>query len=65
MAELPRLQMYLTALTSERPYHEAWPLEKTVDLIKNSKGQHFDADYVDAFLGILDSILEIKNTYID
>ncbi len=53
------------ALTSERPYHEAWPLEKTVDLIKNSKGQHFDADYVDAFLGILDSILEIKNTYID
>jgi len=53
------------ALTSERPNHEAWPLEKTVDLIKNRKGQHFDVDYVDAFLGILDSILEMKNTYID
>lgn len=37
------------ALTSTRPYKEAWPIEKAVALIEREKGQHFDPVIVDAF----------------
>ncbi len=38
------------ALTSVRPYKEAWSHEKALDLIKKDSGSHFDPDLVDAFL---------------
>jgi len=51
------------ALTTERPYKDAWPVEKAVNLIKEEAGQHFDADLVVAFLDNLPEILEIKARY--
>ncbi|MFH0768445.1 MAG: HD domain-containing phosphohydrolase, partial [Chloroflexota bacterium] len=44
------------ALTSERPYKSPFPLEKALAIIKEGRGQHFDAQVVDAFLTIGDEI---------
>ncbi|MFC1966508.1 HD domain-containing phosphohydrolase [Chloroflexota bacterium] len=44
------------ALTSERPYKDPFPLEKTLAIIKEGQGSHFDPQVVDAFLAIEDEI---------
>jgi putative two-component system response regulator len=38
------------ALTHQRPYKTAWPLERAIDEIVNQRGRHFDPTVVDAFL---------------
>ncbi|MBF0319016.1 MAG: two-component system response regulator [Nitrospirae bacterium] len=53
------------ALTSKRPYKEAWPVEEAVDLIENTKGQHFDPALVEAFANVLPEIIEIKENYVE
>jgi putative two-component system response regulator len=42
------------ALTHERPYKSAWPLDRAIDEIRTSRGTHFDPAIVDAF-GCLDA----------
>jgi HD-GYP domain-containing protein (c-di-GMP phosphodiesterase class II) len=37
------------ALTSERPYKQAFTLEKALDIMKDGRGTHFDADLFDRF----------------
>ena len=37
------------ALSSARPYKEAWTLEKTIEEIRQLKGTHFDPKIVEAF----------------
>ncbi|WP_320008652.1 two-component system response regulator [Maridesulfovibrio sp.] len=51
------------ALTSKRPYKEAWPVDKACDYIWNGRGSHFDPRLVDAFKASLDKILIIKEQY--
>ena len=51
------------ALTSKRPYKKAWSVEEALDLLKDEAGKHFDPLLVDLFIGQIDSIIEIKNTY--
>lgn len=53
------------ALTTKRPYKEAFPLEKAYAIIKEGHGTDFDPDIVDAFFEIIDEILEIKAKYKD
>ncbi|MCG8510948.1 MAG: DUF3369 domain-containing protein [Rhodospirillales bacterium] len=53
------------ALGSDRSYKKAWPLNKTVALIEEERGQHFDPRVVDAFLAQLPAILEIRDNYLD
>jgi putative two-component system response regulator len=38
------------ALTHERPYKEAWPLDRAVEEIAADRGRRFDPQVVDAFL---------------
>ncbi len=38
------------ALTCKRPYKQAWPHEKAMDLIQSESGRHFDPAVVDAFV---------------
>lgn len=47
------------ALTTERPYKKAWPLEKAVGIIKEGRGTHFDPELVDIFIDNLDQISDI------
>ncbi|MFC1684295.1 HD domain-containing phosphohydrolase [Pseudomonadota bacterium] len=51
------------ALTSKRPYKEAWPLEQALDEIKAGRGEHFDPDITDAFFHILPQIRSIMEEY--
>ncbi|UYP00153.1 HD domain-containing protein [Oceanotoga sp. DSM 15011] len=48
------------ALTSKRPYKEAFSIEESLDIIKNETGTHFDPLVFEAFLKNMD---EIKNIY--
>lgn len=51
------------ALTSERPYKKAWPVEEAVDFIKENSGKHFDPRLVDLFIDSLDQIIEVRDKY--
>jgi putative two-component system response regulator len=48
------------ALTSKRPYKDAWSIDKTVNYLKEQAGQHFDPKLVDLFIDNLDKIIAIK-----
>ncbi len=43
------------ALTSDRPYRDAWPKEKALEYIRGQSGKHFDPLVVDAFLDLMQS----------
>lgn len=47
------------ALTTARPYKEAWSVERTIDHIRERAGSQFDPKCVDAFLKALPSIMQI------
>jgi putative two-component system response regulator len=51
------------ALTSKRPYKEAWPIAKAAAEIKNGAGSQFDPAVVEAFATALQDILLIKEAY--
>jgi putative two-component system response regulator len=53
------------ALTSPRPYKPAYPWEKSLILIKDERGRHFDPRVVDAFLTRIHEIRAIHRTYRD
>ena len=46
------------ALTSKRPYKEPFSYEKTVQILEESKGSHFDPDLLAAFLRIANNLYE-------
>ncbi len=49
------------ALTSKRPYKEAWPVEKALSLMQEESGKHFDPDVIAAMLRTLPRMMEIYN----
>ncbi len=51
------------ALTSKRPYKDAWPLDKALETIKASSGTHFDPKLVDAFFKALPEIVQVMSLY--
>jgi len=51
------------ALTSSRPYKDAWPVEKAVSVIEADAGSHFDPSLVAVFKRVLPEILAIKDRY--
>ena len=51
------------ALTSERPYKHAWPLEQALDLMREQAGKHFDPALVALFLQVLPAILEVRDRF--
>jgi putative two-component system response regulator len=62
-ARLTAIADVFDALTSKRPYKEAWAVEDSVAFIKKEKGGHFDPKGVDAFMAALPGIMEIKNEF--
>ena len=46
------------ALTSDRPYRKAWSKEKTLDLVREESGKHFDPEIVEVFINIMESTPE-------
>jgi putative two-component system response regulator len=53
------------AVTSKRPYKEAWPIDKAVQMIKDNAGTHFDPQIVKAFIENFDDIARVQGAYSD
>ncbi|MCK9238339.1 MAG: two-component system response regulator [Thiopseudomonas sp.] len=53
------------ALTSERPYKKAWPIEEALEFIRQQSGSHFDPMLVDVFMDCLPEILHIRERWAD
>jgi putative two-component system response regulator len=49
------------ALTSDRPYREAFSLDAAVDMMRQQRGRHFDTRLVDFFFENLDQVVEIRD----
>ncbi|MGH2755672.1 MAG: HD domain-containing phosphohydrolase [Actinomycetota bacterium] len=47
------------ALTSDRVYRPAFPVEKAVEMMSSERGTQFDATLLDLFVGTMDEICEI------
>lgn len=50
------------ALTSKRPYKDAWSFDRAVGYIKDQSGKHFDPDLTKILLDNIDKIKEIYST---
>ncbi|MCK8824646.1 HD domain-containing phosphohydrolase [Fuchsiella alkaliacetigena] len=48
------------ALSSDRVYKEAYPIEKCVEIMKKERDQHFEGELVELFLNNLNKFLDFK-----
>jgi two-component system response regulator RpfG len=51
------------ALTSIRPYKEAWPIDKAFEYLREEGGKHLDPELVDVMLSIRKSIEKIRDEH--
>ncbi|MBF0144645.1 MAG: response regulator [Magnetococcales bacterium] len=51
------------ALTTRRPYKDAWPIDKAVAMLQEGAGSHFDPALVPLFISILPAILEVRESW--
>jgi len=51
------------ALTSDRPYKKAWPVERAFAYLREHRGEHFDPALVDLFLTLVPSVLEVMQRW--
>ena len=49
----------LDALTQERAYKKAWPMDRVIDYIREQRGTHFDPALVDLFMAHLDEFAKL------
>ena len=67
--EIPRIGRIVAiadvfdALTSKRPYKEAWPIKDAIDWLQQSAGEHFDPLLVSLFVEALPEILKVKEAH--
>ncbi|OCL91424.1 HD domain-containing phosphohydrolase [Arcobacter porcinus] len=53
------------AISSDRCYKKAWPLDEALNYIKEQSGKHFDPELVDIFFKNINKILEVKEKHKD
>jgi putative two-component system response regulator len=53
------------ALTTKRPYKEAFPLDVSFGIIEEKRGSQFDPEVVDAFFAVKSEILQIREKFTD
>ncbi len=53
------------ALTSKRPYKEAWSIERAVEFIAAQSGLHFDPELVPRFLELMPQVAGVRAQYSD
>ena len=51
------------ALTSKRPYKEAWPIEQALAFMQENVGKHFDPEVIKALNRAMPRVLEIYNKH--
>ena len=65
VARIVAISDVFDALTSKRPYKEAWPLDRALEEIRAGRRRHFDPQVVDAFFDVEDKVRAIKRNYKD
>lgn len=53
------------ALTTKRPYKEAFSNEEAFDILKKGHETHFDPEVVDVFFEKVEDIINVQNTFYD
>ncbi|WP_419780228.1 HD domain-containing phosphohydrolase [Maridesulfovibrio sp.] len=53
------------ALTSDRPYKKAWPIDKAIEYISKESGTQFDPGVVGSFLSNISEIIAVGEEYPD
>ncbi len=53
------------ALSSERPYKKAFPLDKTLGIMEEGRGVFFDPNLLDLFLGDIEHFVAIRERLMD
>jgi putative two-component system response regulator len=53
------------ALTTNRPYKKAFPIEQSLEILKNERGSSFDPEVSDVFFSIQEKIFSIRRDYTD
>jgi putative two-component system response regulator len=53
------------ALTSVRPYKQAWSMDRALELIRSESGSHFDPELASAFLESETQVAEVMALYAD
>ncbi len=53
------------ALTTVRPYKQAWPVDEAVSEIMRCSGNHFDPQVVEAFLRKIPEITAVQQEFVD
>jgi putative two-component system response regulator len=51
------------ALTSDRPYRQAFTIERAVEIMQGERGGHFDPRLVDLFLENVDELMDLRERY--
>ncbi len=51
------------AVTSDRCYQRALPLEDALEIIRKGRGALFDPDVIDCFLGSIDDVLAVRQAH--
>ena len=63
VARIAAVSDVFDALTSARPYKDAWPVQDAVEHIRSQSGKHFDPRVVDAFMDMADEIVAIREEH--
>ena len=53
------------ALSTKRPYKEAFPREKCFEIMLQGRGTHFDPKILDAFFARSEEVVRIQMDYMD
>ncbi len=53
------------ALSSARPYKEAFPIDKCLKILAEGRGKHFDPRVLDAFLRRKEEAIRIHQEYFE
>ena len=65
VARIVALADVFDALTSVRPYKQAWPLSDALGYIEQQSGEHFDPNVVAAFMRCLPAVQEVQQRWAD
>ncbi len=63
MARIVAIADVFDALTTERPYKEAWSMDRVMQTLQTESGSHFEPRLVKNFVRILPEILAIKHEW--
>ena len=64
-AKIAAIADVFDALSSKRVYKDAFPLEKTLAILEDGRGSHFDPKLIDLFFENIEAFLEIKEQFPD